>query len=75
MYASTMDLLLVVLCPNSIDDKVTEHIVHLGIENSWMGDRENYTMLLPSAYNIDAWKIQICLLFPKSQSCVVRGNT
>lgn len=38
----------------SIDDKGIEHIIHFGIENWWMSDRESFTMLTPSKYNIDA---------------------
>src|SRR5438093_12853386 len=40
----------------SVDDKGIEHIVHLSIENWWVGDRESYVMLTPSVYNIDAWE-------------------
>lgn len=40
----------------SVDDKGAEHIVHLAVENWWVGDRESYTMLTPSNYNIDAWE-------------------
>jgi len=40
----------------SIDDKGTEHILLLAVENWWIGDRESYTMFTPSAYNIDAWE-------------------
>lgn len=38
----------------SIDAKGIEHIIHFGIENWWVGDRESLTMLTPSKYNIDA---------------------
>jgi CRP-like cAMP-binding protein len=38
----------------SIDAKGVEHIIHFGIENWWVGDRESATMLTPSKYNIDA---------------------
>ncbi len=38
----------------SVDDKGVEHIIHLGIENWWVGDRESFTMLTPSRFNIDA---------------------
>ena len=38
----------------TVDDNGTEHIVRLGIENWWMGDRESYVMQTPSTYNIDA---------------------
>src|SRR5882724_11017265 len=39
-----------------VDDKGVEHVVHLGIENWWMGDRESWVMLKPSIYNIDDWE-------------------
>lgn len=38
----------------SVDTKGIEHIIHFGIENWWVGDRESITMLTPSRYNIDA---------------------
>lgn len=38
----------------SVDDKGIEHIIFLGIENWWVGDRESFIMLTPSAFNIDA---------------------
>jgi hypothetical protein len=38
----------------SVDDKGAEHIVLLGIEGWWMGDRESFVNLTPSRYNIDA---------------------
>ena len=37
----------------SIDAKGLERIIHFGIENWWIGDRESSTMLTPSKYNID----------------------
>ena len=40
----------------SIDEKGIEHVVQLGIENWWMGDRESIVVLTPSKYNIDAWE-------------------
>ena len=40
----------------SIDEKGIEHVIQLGIENWWMGDRESIVMLTPSKYNIDAWE-------------------
>ena len=40
----------------TVDDKGVEHIVRLGIENWWMGDRESWVMNTASAYNIDAWE-------------------
>ncbi len=38
----------------SVDAKGGEHILHFGIENWWIGDRESLTMLTPSRYNIEA---------------------
>ncbi|MGF7043011.1 Crp/Fnr family transcriptional regulator [Mucilaginibacter lappiensis] len=38
----------------TVDDKGNEHIVRLGVEGWWMGDRESWAMLSPSLYNIDA---------------------
>ena len=38
----------------SVDDKGIEHIIYFGLENWWAGDRESFTMLTPSRYNIDA---------------------
>ncbi|WP_129714786.1 Crp/Fnr family transcriptional regulator [Pedobacter sp. SYP-B3415] len=38
----------------TVDDKEMEHIVRLGIENWWMGDRESFINQTPSRYNIDA---------------------
>ena len=46
----------------SIDDKGREHIIRLSIENWWAVDRESYTMLTPSPYNIDAWEDTDALL-------------
>lgn len=40
----------------SVDEKGIEHIVRLGVEGWWMGDRESWTMFTPSIYNIDAWE-------------------
>jgi len=38
----------------TIDAKGAEHIVRFGIEEWWMSDRESFTSLIPSRYNIDA---------------------
>lgn len=51
----------------SVDDKGVEHIVHLSIENWWVGDRESYIMLTPSAYNIDAWEETELLTITRSE--------
>lgn len=37
-----------------IDEKGVEHVINLYIENWWAGDRESFSMLTPSLYNIDA---------------------
>lgn len=49
----------------SVDDKGIEHIVHLYIENYWANDRESFTMLTPSKYNIDAWEDTDLLLITR----------
>lgn len=38
----------------TIDERGVEHIVRFGMENWWMSDRESFSMLTPSIYNIDA---------------------
>ena len=50
----------------SVDDKGTEHIIGLSIENWWAVDRESYTMLTPSKYNIDAWEESDLLVVTKA---------
>ena len=50
----------------SIDDKGTEHIVHLAIENWWAVDRESFVMLTPSQYNIDTWEDTETLLVTRA---------
>lgn len=40
----------------TVDDKGTEFIIQLFIENWWVGDRESYATSNPSIYNIDAWE-------------------
>jgi CRP-like cAMP-binding protein len=50
----------------SVDEKGAEHIVRLSIENWWAGDRESFTMLTPSVYNIDAWEESEVLLITKA---------
>lgn len=51
----------------SVDDKGVEHIIHLGIENWWVGDRESFTMLTPSRFNIDAVEDSEVLLITSEQ--------
>lgn len=38
----------------SVDEKGIEHIVRLGVEDWWMGDRESFVEFTPSRYHIDA---------------------
>jgi CRP-like cAMP-binding protein len=51
----------------SVDDKGTEHIVHLFVENYWANDRESSTMLTPSVYNIDAWEDTELLIITRAE--------
>ena len=52
----------------TIDDKGVEHIVRLGIENWWMGDRESWVMNTPSVYTIDAWENTEMLLLSRENA-------
>jgi CRP-like cAMP-binding protein len=52
----------------SVDDKGSEHIVRLSIENWWAVDRESFVMLTPSIYNIDAWEDTDVLMITKADS-------
>lgn len=49
-----------------VDDKGTEHITGLMVENWWTGDRESFFRNTPSIYNIDAWEETDLLLLPKN---------
>src|SRR6186713_2119833 len=48
-----------------VDEKGVEHVVHLGIENWWVGDRESWVNVSPSAYYIDAWENSELLLISR----------
>ncbi|MBE8713014.1 Crp/Fnr family transcriptional regulator [Sphingobacterium hungaricum] len=50
----------------TVDEKGTEFIVQLFIENWWVGDRESYTTSSPSVYNIDAWEDTELLLITRA---------
>jgi CRP-like cAMP-binding protein len=50
----------------TVDDKGIEHIIRLSLEDWWVGDRESWTMLTPSIYNIDAWENTEVLLVTKA---------
>ena len=58
----------------SVDDKGSEHIVRLGVENWWMGDRESFSMLKPSFYHIDAWEHCDLLYITKVGSLELQHN-
>jgi CRP-like cAMP-binding protein len=51
-----------------VDDKGVEHIVQLGIENWWIGDRESWVMLKPTIYCIDAWEDTELLLITRADT-------
>jgi CRP-like cAMP-binding protein len=51
-----------------VDDKGIEHIVHLGIENWWMGDRESWVNFTPSNYYIEAAEDCELLLITRTDS-------
>ena len=38
----------------SVDEKGLEHVIRLGLEEWWMGDRESFFNRIPSRYHIDA---------------------
>src|SRR5476649_2224552 len=40
----------------SLDDKGSEHIIQLLLENWWVGDRESFEKETPSPFYIDAWE-------------------
>lgn len=40
----------------TLDEKGSEHILQLAVEDWWVGDRESWTLSQPSMYNIDAWE-------------------
>ncbi|MCE6991823.1 Crp/Fnr family transcriptional regulator [Dyadobacter sp. CY323] len=52
----------------SVDDKGTEYMVRLGVEDWWMGDRESWVMLTASIYNIDAWEDTEMLLINRANT-------
>ena len=51
----------------SVDARGNEHILRLCIEEWWAGDRESFTMLTPSIYNIDAWEESDVLTITKTE--------
>jgi CRP-like cAMP-binding protein len=57
----------------SVDGKGVEHMVRLSIEDWWAGDRESFTMLTPSIYNIDAWEESEVLIATKAEMNQLRS--
>ena len=51
-----------------VNEKGIEHIVRLGVEDWWMGDRESWVMHTPSIYNIDAWENTEMLLISRANA-------
>jgi CRP-like cAMP-binding protein len=51
-----------------VDEKGIEHILRLGVEGWWMGDRESWVMHSPSLYNIDAWENTEMLLISRTNA-------
>jgi CRP-like cAMP-binding protein len=51
-----------------VDEKGVEHIIRVGVENWWMGDRESWVMNAPSLYNIDAWENTEMLLITRANA-------
>ena len=58
----------------TVDDKGVEHIVRLGVEGWWMGDRESWVMATPSLYNIDAWEDTEMLLINRENALELIKN-
>src|ERR1700729_3720618 len=56
-----------------VDDKGEEHIIKLSLETWWAVDRESFTMLVPSVYNIDAWEDTDILALTKSDSEILNS--
>jgi len=51
----------------SVDEKGGEHVLSLGVENWWVGDRESCVLLTPSRYYIDALEDASLLLITHAQ--------
>jgi len=52
----------------SVGNRGVEHVVMLYLEDWWVSDRESFTMLTPSPFNIDAWEDCDVLLVSKTDS-------
>ncbi|MGI4865120.1 MAG: Crp/Fnr family transcriptional regulator [Janthinobacterium lividum] len=51
----------------TVDEKGVEHITRFAVENRWIGDRESYVQLTPSAYSIDSLEDSEVLLITNTQ--------
>ena len=58
----------------SVDEKGTEHMVRLGVEGWWMGDRESWVMGTISLYNIDACENTEMLLITRDSASELIKN-
>ena len=58
----------------TVDDKGIAHIVHLGIENWWVGDIESWVMLTPSNYYIEAWENTELLLITRADFLILANQ-
>ena len=56
-----------------VDDQGIEHIIRLCLETWWAVDRESFTMLVPSPYNIDACEDTDVLALTKSDSLTLNS--
>ncbi|WP_324670493.1 Crp/Fnr family transcriptional regulator [Hymenobacter sp. GOD-10R] len=51
----------------SMDEKGGEHVLSLGVENWWIGDRESCVLLTPSRYYVEALEDASLLLITHAQ--------
>ena len=51
----------------SVDEKGGEHVLSLGVENWWVGDRESCVLLTPSRYYVEALEDASLLLITHAQ--------
>jgi CRP-like cAMP-binding protein len=51
----------------SVGDKGSEHVLSLGVENCWVGDRESWVLLTPSRYYLEAVEDSSLLLITHAQ--------
>lgn len=49
-----------------VDGKGIEHIIRVGVENWWVGDRKSRIMHFPGLYNIAAWDTTEMLLINRA---------